>query len=80
MTMMGTLRVAALRPYDARIRSHVFGTLEAMGAAVSTVVETGATDAEALDALRRVAAEVLLIPFHAHRDRRGELVDRKSVV
>lgn len=74
MTLMGTMRIAALRPYSARIRSHVFSTLEAMGAEVTTLVEAHATDDEAVDAVRRTAADVLLIPFHAHRDRLGELV------
>jgi len=71
---MKRLRIVAIRPYSARIRSQVFATLDALGARVETAVEEGATDDEALKAVRGAQADVLLIPFHAHRDRTGALV------
>jgi len=71
---MNRLRIVALRPYSARIRSKVFTTLATLGARVKTAVEEGATDDEALKSARRAEADVLLIPFHAHRDWTGALV------
>lgn len=74
------LRVSALRPYSARIRSRVFAALAKLGAEVTTAAEAGATNDEAVAAARRAIADVLLIPFHAHRDHRGELVDGLSLI
>lgn len=71
---MNRLRIVAVRPYSARIRSQVFATLEALGARVETAIEEGATDDEAVEAVRGASAHALLIPFHAHRDRSGALV------
>lgn len=71
---MNRLRIVAIRPYSARIRSQVFATLEALDARVQTAIKEGATDDEALEAARSAEADVLLIPFHAHRDRKGALV------
>ena len=66
--------VLALRPYSRRIRSKVFPALKAIGADVEVAVEAGASDHEAVAAIRDAPADALLIPFHAHRDSAGVLV------
>ena len=77
---MSNVRVAAVRPYGRRIRSRIFGALESLGARVDILVEPQSTDAEALAAVRGTDAHVLLIPFHAHRDKRGELVNGVELI
>ena len=77
---MNGLHVVALRPYSARIRSRVFGTLERLGARVTAHVEEGVPDDHTLAAMRATPADVLLIPFHAHRDRNGELVHGLTLI
>lgn len=77
---MGGLRIVALRPYSARIRSKVFAVLERLGAEVETTAEPSASDAEAAASLRGLKADALLIPFNAHRDRAGRLVHGLSLI
>ena len=54
--------------------------LESLGARLTVIVEPGAPDEEALRALARCGDPVLLIPFHAHRDRHDQLVHGLSVI
>lgn len=72
----GVTRVIAVRPYPPHIRSRVFAVLEDLGLAIARtdVVPTGTPDDEVLARLRRERCDVLLVPFHAHPDRNGQLV------
>ena len=74
------LRIAAVRPYPARIRSRVFETLERIGATVESAVEPGVSDDSAMRTLAGVRADVLLIPFHAHRDANGDVVHGLTLI
>ena len=73
-------QVAAVRPYSRRIRSRVFRILDDLGAEVQTVAPAGEPDLATIEAVRRSAANVLLVPFHAHKDRHGQLVHGLDVI
>ncbi len=77
---MATLRVGALRPYSARIRSRVFEALDTLGAEVAVLAPASSTDDEALRAVRRAEFDVLLIPFNAHRDSTGDGVHGLTLI
>ena len=77
---MTALRVGALRPYSARIRSRVFATLDALGAEVEVLAPAGASDDQAMQAVRRANVDVLLVPFNAHRDAAGGNLNGLSLI
>lgn len=68
-------RVYVLRPYSQRIRARVETALASVGLSIVDDVPAGTPDERVLEWLRtRTAPDALLVPFHAHRDQRGELV------
>ncbi len=69
--------ICVLRPYRKRIRERVFALLGEAGfdMAGATVVAAGATDSAVVAALSNVRPDALLVPFHAHRDTAGSLVN-----
>lgn len=74
-------RVFALRPYWRTIRSQVERALGRIGYRIVDEVAPRTPDDAVLAWLRRRAApDALLIPFHAHRDQGGELVDGFSLL
>ncbi len=72
-----TLKVLPVRPYARSIRERVFALLRAAGLEVDEVqmVPPGTPDAEALKRIEQRQPDVLLIPFHAHRDAHGVVVN-----
>lgn len=69
--------VTVIRPYGLSIRQRVFALLERAGLAVRSadVVPKGTTDEDVIHLLKGRPPEILLVPFHAHRDGRGEIVN-----
>jgi hypothetical protein len=78
----GSRRLVVVRPYPARIRSRVLRVLEEAGlrAASEDVLPAATPDDEVLHALRPAPGLVLLIPFHAHRDREGGSVNGLDLI
>jgi len=66
--------VTVVRPYGRSIRQRVFALLERAGLVVqeADVIPKGTSDESVLERLRERPPEILLIPFHAHRDEHGE--------
>lgn len=65
-----------VRPYGQRIRKPVFEAFERAGFPVDDVIEPKTTDLEAIEhILRHERRCPLLIPFHAHKDNDGVLVN-----
>lgn len=66
--------VTVVRPYGPSIRRRVFALLERAGLVVreADVIPKGTSDESVLERLRERPPEILVIPFHAHRDERGE--------
>ncbi|HJL20426.1 MAG TPA: hypothetical protein RMH99_32465 [Sandaracinaceae bacterium LLY-WYZ-13_1] len=75
-------RLVVARPYTARIRSRVFGILERCGLrpADDDVLPAGLSDDEVLARLEPSTGLVLLIPFHAHRDARGQTLNGLDLI
>ncbi len=66
--------VTVVRPYGPSIRQRVFALLERCGLVVleADVIPKGTSDERVLEKLRERPPEILLIPFHAHRDQNGD--------
>ncbi len=79
------LRLVAVRPYPIAIRARVLALLGQAGCvlAEADAIPMGTDDATALAWLKTRCSprppDVLLIPFHRHRDTRGEHVDGLGV-
>lgn len=73
--------VTVVRPYGPSIRQRVFALLERSGLVVrdADVIPKGTSDESVIEKLRERPPEILLIPFHAHRDERGEDVNGIAV-
>lgn len=74
------LSAIAVRPYRRGIRDKVFELLERVGCFIreEDVIVAGTSDE---DAVRRVVSampRILLVPFHAHRDAEGRMLDGMS--
>lgn len=69
--------VVVVRPYSRSIRERVFAILSGAGLAMdqARVIAAGTPDAEVLRVLRRARPDALLVPFHAHRDSDGQLIN-----
>ena len=69
--------VTVVRPYGDRIRRRVFGHIKRAGLRIdsSHVVPTDATDDEAVQLVQRFNDPVLLVPYHARRNRSGSMTD-----
>jgi hypothetical protein len=65
------------RPYDVRIRQRVQGLLTSIGVPIDerAVIRSGMPDDEAAQAIPRMRANIVIAPFHAHRDWTGQSVD-----
>lgn len=70
-------RLMVVRPYLARVRTRVFALLRSAGLdpADALRVEMGPPDDEAIAAIIEADPDVLLVPFHAHRDAEGNRLD-----
>jgi hypothetical protein len=79
MEVRGTF--AAVRPYGEGIRVRVFSFLASMqlDLADGQIVEPGTPDDEAARMIDGFDADLLLLPFHLHRDRDGRAVDGVGV-
>lgn len=62
--------VTVVRPYGPSIRGRVFALLERAGLVIreADVIPKGTSDESVIERLGRKVPEILLIPFHAHRD------------
>ena len=80
MNMEG--RVCVVRPYSRRIRERVFEVLGRAGLdmASAEIIPPRTGDDRCLAQLRGGEWNALLIPFHAHRDSLGSLINGASLV
>lgn len=71
-----------VRPYGADVRASVHVAVARAGWRLLPlhVVAPRTPDDQALAFVRGVGARVLIVPFHAHRDDRGEFVDGLSLL
>ena len=74
---MALSRVVVARPYDRRIRERMFESLNRAGLEIDArdVIAGGTPDPEVSERLSASGAYVLLVPFHAHRDSGGQVVN-----
>ena len=65
--------VTVVRPYREGLRGRVFSVLSDAGLDMvgAEIIESETSDSEVLARLRGCPADVLLIPFHAHRSAKG---------
>ncbi len=72
-----TMRIVVVRPYRARMRSRVFAALEQAGLKMdgATEIPQGTPDDETRERIVQADPDVLLVPFHAHRDAQGNRLD-----
>ena len=77
MGIEGSPTMMVVRPYHSTMRTRVFALLESAGlcSAGAQRVEPGTPDDDALAAIVEARPDVLLIPFHAHRDQAGNRLD-----
>jgi hypothetical protein len=70
-------KFVVVRPYDSRIRERVFGHFQRAEISQDTGIRIppGTSDEEAIERLRVVKGQILLIPFHGHRDDSGTFVN-----
>ena len=75
-------RVSVVRPYGRQIRERVFALLDRAGLSPreEDVIPKGTDDEQVVATLRRQRPDVLVIPFHAHRDGRGETVNGLDLI
>lgn len=73
--------VTVVRPYGPSIRGRVFALLERAGLVIreADVIPKGTSDERVIERLGKKVPEILLIPFHAHRDEHGEDVNGIAV-
>ena len=66
-----------VRPYLPRVRGRVFELLHQTGIGTDGApqVEAGTSDEVAIAAVVAAQPDVLLVPFHAHHDARGDRLD-----
>lgn len=71
------LRIVIVRPYRASLRDRVFELLSEVGLnlALATTIPAQTPDDDVVAALQTLSAELLIVPFHAHRDRLGRRVN-----
>ena len=74
--------VSVVRPYGRQIRERVFALLERAGLSPreQDVIPKGTDDEQVVATLRRLRPDVLVIPFHAHRDGHGETVNGLDLI
>lgn len=79
-----TLRIQAIavRPYRRAVRDKVFDLLERVACFVrdEDVIPAGTSDAHAVARVLAARERVLVVPFHAHRDANGQMLDGMSFV
>lgn len=72
-------KILVVRPYDDRFRAQVLELLGEVGfdTADLRVIPAGTSDVECAEAIRAAApgVDLLLVPFHTHKDGNGALVD-----
>ncbi len=70
-------RVLVARPYPTQLRARMFDVLRGIGLDMdsATIVPSGTSDEEAIATIVKTAPEVLLVPFNAHRDADGGMLD-----
>jgi hypothetical protein len=75
-------RVLPVRPYAPSIRARVFALLRSLGLEVDEggSIPARTRDDEVMSRLRGLSPSVLLVPFHAHRDDRGEPVNGLGIL
>lgn len=78
----GTKSVVVVRPYGQSIRDRVYELLARAGLDMPNahVLEKHTPDDEVVAQLLRRRYQALLVPFHAHRDRDGVLVNGLNVL
>ncbi len=81
MTSQATRSFAVVRPYPSQIRKRVFSFLQSMSFELGPGLElaTGTPDDVAARWLEAVVVDMLLLPFHVHRDANGSVVDGVGV-
>ncbi len=69
--------VTVVRPYAHKIRNQVFPLLHKAGLHIAEhdIIAPKVSDDEVIDILRQRHPTVLLVPFHAHVDERGQYVN-----
>lgn len=74
--------VTVVRPYGDAVRVRVFALLERAGLRIrdENVIPPRTSDEEVIERLRGRRPEVMLIPFHAHRDADGAVVNGIDLV
>lgn len=72
-----TPRVMIVRPYSGRMRSRVSALLRQAGLPIddATTIPRGTSDDDAIAQIMAARPNVLVVPFNAHRDDHGELLD-----
>ena len=68
-------RTVVVRPYARSFRGEVFAALERAGCELVSTVPAGTPDRAVVEHLATLDCDLLLMPFHAHRDEHGELVN-----
>lgn len=71
------LRIVVVRPYRASLRDRVFGLLSQVGLNldVAITIPAATPDDEIVASLQTLSTDLLVVPFHAHRDRLGRRVN-----
>jgi hypothetical protein len=71
------LRIVVIRPYRVSLRVRVFERLAEAGSnlELATTIPAETPDDEVVDLLQTTPADMLVVPFHAHRDRLGRRVN-----
>lgn len=79
-----TLRINAIavRPYRRAVRDKVFDLLERVACFVreEDVIPAGTSDAQAVARVLSARERVLVVPYHAHRDSYGQMLDGMSFI
>jgi len=70
-------RVLIVRPYPTRMRTRVFTLLHSAMLDMNSgrQIPAGTSDADAIEGIMETKPDVLLVPFHAHRDAQGQRLD-----
>lgn len=68
-----------VRPYPDYIRRRVFEFLMSLGFESTAAVEPGVSDSEAAEQVANAAMDLLLLPYHKHKDHEGRWVNGLGV-